>query len=91
MLDTNPYDRHTQIFSMSERSWPLADALGALGALRWRRDHPREGRSQTSPIPHARSKYGIISRDINTIIAEMECIVKEEKEKAHRRYQEVTM
>jgi hypothetical protein len=90
MMTMTAFDRHTQIRMMDAKPWPLADALGALGALRWRRDHPGEGKNQASPVAYAREKYHIRSRDIDTLIAEMERIVEDEKDKAHRRYQEVT-
>jgi hypothetical protein len=83
------FDRHTQIRMMDARPWPLADALGTHGALRWRRDHPDEGKSQLSPVTYARNRYHIPSRDINILIAAMERIVEDEKDRVHRRYMEI--
>jgi hypothetical protein len=83
------FDRHTQIRMMDAKPWPLADALGTLGALRWRRDHPHEGKNQLSPVTYARNTYHIPSRDIDTLIVEMEAIVQQEKDNAHQRYLEI--
>jgi len=88
-MTTTAFDRHTQIRMMDARPWPLADAIGTLGALRRRRDHPGEGKNQLSPVAYARNKYHIPSRDINTLIVEMERIVEQEKDNAHQRYRAV--
>jgi hypothetical protein len=98
MMTTTAFDRHTQIYAdVKERPWPLAAAIGTLGALRYRRDHPSEGRNTPSPIGPARIKYGLKGSGRNArvildkFIPQMEQIVEEEKDKAHRRYLEVTM
>jgi hypothetical protein len=94
MMSTTALDRHTQV-QMDARPWPLADAIGTLGALRFKRDHPDLSRSVSSPIGPARIKYGLkgSGRDtraiIDKFIPQMERIVEQEKEKAHRRYLEV--
>jgi len=75
-MTTTAFDRHTQIRMMDAKPWPLADAIGTLGALRWRRDHPGEGKSQRSPVTDARDKYHIRGRDIDTFIEKMEVIVE---------------
>ena len=89
MTTTVAFDRHTQI-RMDARPWPLADAVGTLGALRWYRDHPTERRNIASPLLFARTRYHIRSRDIDVVIVEMERVVAEEKDKVHQRYQAVT-
>jgi hypothetical protein len=96
MISNTAFDRHTQIYAdVKERPWPLADAIGMLGALRFKRDHPDLSRSLPSPIGPARIKYGLKGGGRNTriildkFIPQMERIVEQEKEEAHRRYLEV--
>ena len=88
-MTTTVFDRHTQIRMMDTKPWPLADAVGTLGALRWYRDRPTERRNISSPVAFARNKYHIRSRDIDVVIVEMERVVQQEKDKAHQRYQAV--